>query len=93
MRVERFDCPLEFLQLTLVSLRSAFVNKAGERPHWKPPVWKGSARQISWKCFDMEEVKALFQSSSIPLTLNKSFNIEKEVTEGCIGHCPSKGKS
>ena len=65
----------------LTNLTSAFVNKVGERPHWKPPVWKRAARQISWKCFEMEEVKAVFQSSLTPLVVNKSFYGEKELAD------------
>lgn len=81
MKVERFDCPIEYLQLVLARLTTAFVNKVGERPHWRPPVWKGSARQMSWKCFELDEVKNLFQSSSTPLALNKCFNGEREVAD------------
>lgn len=81
MKVERFDCPIDYLKLVLARLTSAFVNKVGEGPHWRPPVWKGSARQISWKCFELDEVKALFQSSSTPLALNKSFNGGREVAD------------
>ena len=33
MKVERFDCPVDFLKLMLTHLTSAFVNKVGERPH------------------------------------------------------------
>ena len=78
MKVERFNCPVDFLKLMLTHLTSAFVNKVGERPHWRPPVWKRTARQISWKCFEMEEVNAVFQRSLRPLVINKSFNGEQE---------------
>jgi len=67
-----FDCPIDYLKLVLTLLTSAFVNKVQEGPHWRPPVWKRSARQISWKRFELDEVKALFQSSSTPLALSKT---------------------
>ena len=76
MKVERFDSPVDFLKLMLTHLTSAFVNKVSERPYWRPPVWKRTARQISCKCFEMEEVNAVFQSSLTPLVINKTFSGE-----------------
>lgn len=78
-RVERLDCSVQYLQLLLARLPSAFVNRIAERPHWKPPVWKRMARHISWKCYDLEEVRAAFNDSATPLVLSKSFNGEQEV--------------
>lgn len=39
------------------------------------------ARQISWKCFELEEVKTIFDNSSTPLATSKSFRGEEEVTD------------
>ena len=75
----RLPSRLHFVQLILTSLHQEFVNKAGERPHWKPLVWKGAARYISWKCFAEEEVKAVFQNSLTSLLFKKSFCGEQEV--------------
>lgn len=65
----------------LKRLKSAFLNKIDERSHWRPPVWKKKTRQFSWKCFVQEEVKAVFNDSSTPLTTNKSFRGEEEVDD------------
>ena len=75
------DCPEDFLKIFLLDLPSGFVNRVTERPHWKPPVWKGCARQISWKCYNIEEVKQAFDKSSIPLVASKCFNGLEEVAE------------
>jgi len=72
---------VQFLRLILTRLKSAFVNKTGERSHWRPPVWKKKTRQISWKCFELEEVKAVFNNSSMPLARSKSFRGEEEVAD------------
>lgn len=69
------------MKLLLAKLPSAFVNSAKERPHWKPPVWKQSAKQLSWKCYDINEVKAALDRSSTPLVLSKAFNGQEEVAE------------
>ena len=65
----------------LARLTSAFVNRIGERSHWRPPVWKKMARQISWKCFELDEVKSVFSRSSTPLTTSKSFRGEERGEE------------
>ena len=38
-------------------------------------------RQFSWKCFVQEEVKAVFNASSMPLTTKKSFRGEEKVED------------
>ena len=81
MRIERFDCPVQFLRLMLKSLKSAFLNRINERSHWRPPVWKKKTRQFSWKCFEQEEVEAAFIDSSTPLTTTKSFRGDEEVDD------------
>ena len=73
-KVERFDCPVEYLQKLLTCLTTAFVNKVGKRSHWRPPMWKPRAQYISWKCFEMDEVRAVFDKSCIPLAMTKAFN-------------------
>ena len=80
-RVERLDCPEDFFKLLLRKLSSAFVNSVKERPHWRPPVWKQSAIQVSWKCFDLEEVKAAFDTSTISLILSKAFKGNDQVAD------------
>lgn len=81
MRIERFDCPVQFLRLLLKRLKSAFLNKIDERSHWRPPVWRKKTRQFSWKCFVQEEVEAVFNDSSTPLTTKKSFRGDQEIDD------------
>ena len=73
-----------YLQKLLTSLATAFVNKIGERSHWRPPMWKPRAQYISWKCFEVDEVRTIFDDSCIPLAMTKAFNGQQEVEDNTL---------
>ena len=59
-------------------LTSAFVNKIAERSHWRRSIWRPTATCISWKSFKIDEIKAVFADSSIPLAICKAFHGQQE---------------
>ena len=47
-------------------------------------MWKSRAQYISWKCFEMDDVRAIFDESSTPLAMAKAFNGQQEVDENVL---------
>ena len=47
-------------------------------------MWKPRAQFISWKCFEMDEVRAAFEESSIPLTMTRAFHGQEEVDDTSV---------
>lgn len=61
---------------------SAFANSVKQACHWRQPVWKKTATKISYKCYDIEEVRAaLNQHTVIPLLENKAFDGDEEIED------------
>ena len=61
---------------------SALANSVKRVCHWRQPVWKKEATKISYKCFEIDEVRStLNQQSAVPLIEEKAFDGDEEVED------------
>jgi len=57
-RTERFDVPEEYVQVLLADMPNAFLNSTRERRHLRPPVWRGTAKVMHYRTYEIGDIVA-----------------------------------
>jgi len=74
--------PREYVQILLADMPNAFINKAREKRHLRPPVWREASNVLHYRDFHMSDfVSALADRSGIPLNVKKKYAGDVEVKE------------
>ena len=74
--------PREYVQILLADIPNAFINKAREKGHLRPPVWREASKVLHYRDLHMLDfVNALADRSRIPLNLTKKYAGDVEVEE------------
>lgn len=74
--------PREYVQILLADMPNAFINKAREKRHLRPPVWREASKFLHCRDFHMSDiVSALADRSGIPLNVKKKYAGDVEVEE------------
>ena len=65
----------------LADMPNAFINRAREKRHLCPPVWREKAKVYHYRDYEVNDViSALGQQSAEPLKLKRSYLGDKEVS-------------
>lgn len=79
-RVERHYVPEDYVQVLLADMPNAFINRAREKRHLRPPVWREKSKVFHYRDHYLNDViSALGKQSAVPLTIKKSYLGDKEI--------------